>query len=75
MDRALRPERLETDPNQPEASKDWQHWRRTFENFLDTVTPDNNDKDVEAAKFKILPNFLSPKIYQYIEESTSYKEA
>ena len=30
---------------------------------------------MEAAKFKILPNFLSPKIYQYIEESTSYKEA
>lgn len=77
MDRALRPERLETDPNQSEASKDWQHWRRTFENFVDVVTRDNNDEDedMEATKFKILPNFLSPKIYQYIEECTSYQES
>ena len=69
MDRALRPERLETDPNQPGAAKDWQHWRRTFENYVDVLTEDTD------AKFQILPNFLSPLIYQYIEESPDYTTA
>ena len=34
MDKVLRPERLETDPNRGEASKEWLHWKRTFDNFL-----------------------------------------
>ena len=34
MDKVLRPARLETDPNSSEASKEWFHWKRTFDNFL-----------------------------------------
>ena len=34
MDKVLRPERLDTDPNSGTAAKEWLHWRRTFENFM-----------------------------------------
>ena len=34
MDKVLRPARMETDPNSGEASKEWFHWKRKFDNFL-----------------------------------------
>ncbi|KAK3726270.1 hypothetical protein QZH41_003048 [Actinostola sp. cb2023] len=69
MDKVLRPERLETDPNSVGASKEWIHWKRTFENFLSVLS----DKDVN--KFGVLINFISPSIFQYVEECTTYEYA
>ena len=69
MDKVLRPERLETDPNSSEASKEWLHWKRTFENFL-TVLPQEN-----LNKLTVLANYVSPTIFQYIEECSDYAAA
>ena len=69
MDKVLRPERLETDPNSGEASKEWLHWKRTFDNFL-AVLPQTN-----LNKLSILANFVSPAIFQHIEECRNYEAA
>ena len=66
MDNVLRPERLETDPNSGEASKEWLHWKRTFDNFLAVLPQTNLDK------LSVLANFVSPSIFQHIEECTDY---
>ena len=70
MDKVLRPERLETDPNSSTAANEWFHWRRTFENFLIVLPEEGLDKIV-----RVLTNFVSPLVYQYIEESGNYDTA
>lgn len=67
MDKVLRPERLETDPNSGTAAKEWLHWKRTFDNFLAVLPQDGLDK------LAILSNYISPNIFQHIEDCTDYK--
>ena len=69
MDKVLRPERLETDPNSSEASKEWLDWKRTFENFL-TVLPQEN-----LNKLTVLENYVMPTIFQHIEDCSDYAAA
>ena len=63
----LKPDKLDTDPNSSVSAKEWKHWFRTFNNFLGALT--------EPDKFAILINFVSPRIYEYIENSGNYDEA
>ena len=57
------------DPNSGEASKEWLHWKRTFDNFLAVLAQTNLDK------LSVLANFVSPSIFQHIEECTNYGAA
>ena len=69
MDKVLRLERLETDPNSSTAATEWQHWKRTFENFLSVLPGERLDK------YGVLMNFVSPTVFQYIKESEDYTAA
>ena len=69
MDKALRPDRFECLPNEPSAGKDFVHWLRTFENFLDVLPKENLDK------LKVLTNFLSSAVFEIVNECTSYESA
>ncbi len=69
MDKILRPERLDTDPNSSGASKVWLHWKKTFQNFLAALNQERLDK------LGVLTNYLSPNIYQYIEDCADYDSA
>ena len=60
MDKVLRPEHLETDPNSGKASKEWLHWIRIFDNSISS---------------RYFSNFMSPSIFQHIEECTDYGAA
>ena len=40
----LKPSRLDLDHNAPNASKEWKHWRKTFENFIAECGEDAPDK-------------------------------
>lgn len=71
MERYLRPERLETDPNSSDAAKSWSHWLRTFENFVGSLQLNLEGLDKLATLF----NFIGPSIYEYIAECTSYETA
>ena len=65
----LRPERFAADPSGSRASKAWIHWKRTFDNFL-SVLP---SKDLD--KFGVLTNFVSPTVFEYIEECSTFESA
>ena len=69
MDKFMRPEKLDTDPNSSVADKEWEHWLKTFQNFVTSLTQENLNK------LNLLINFVSPTVYQYISECTSYTSA
>ena len=69
MDKVLRPERFDADPNEASSTKRWQHWQTTFENFLETIEGDNLNK------LNVLINFLSAEVYEFISEAQSYEDA
>lgn len=69
MDRYLRPERLDADPNSSTAKQEYQHWKRTFDVFLVSIAEHTPNK------LETLYNFVSPKVYSYIAEAASYEAA
>lgn len=69
MDKVLRPERFDVNPNAQEAAKSWQHWLMTFENFVSVIPGEN------ANKLHILINFVSSDIYQLFCDAGTYDEA
>ena len=69
MDKFLRPGRLDTDPSSSTAEKDWLHWIRTFENFVSVLPADSLDK------LQVLTNYVSPRIFEYIEHCENYGDA
>jgi hypothetical protein len=69
MDNVLRPDHLEADPNSSTAATEWLHWKRTLENFPSVLLEEGLDK------FTVLTNFVSPTVFQYIEDSENYTAA
>lgn len=71
MERYLKPERFEADPLAGQNhQQQWLHWKKTFQNFLEVskVTEDEY-------KHRLLINFVSPNIYEYIANANSYESA
>jgi len=66
MDRLLRPERLDTDPNSSSAAQEWTHWFKTFQSFLAVFPAEGLNK------LRVLTNFVSPRVYEAIAECTIY---
>ena len=77
MDKHLRPSRFECEPNAIDAEKQWRHWFRTFENFMGSLSfPDTmGDAIIQQHKLSTLINYVSPSIYDFISESTSFNDA
>lgn len=69
MEKLLKPQRLDLDPNSPAAAKNWKHWLRILNNFFDECGNDAPDK------LKTLISFVSSDVYDYIEECTTYDSA
>ncbi len=69
MDKLLRPGRLDADPSSSTAEKDWLHWNRTFENFISVLPAEGLNK------LQVLTNYVSPRIFEYIEHCDSYANA
>lgn len=62
----MRPERFDASTDSPDAAKTWNHWKRTFDNFISSVGDQNPDK------LSLLTNFVAPYVYEHIAESTTY---
>ena len=69
MERLLRPERLDCDPNSSTAAQEWKHWLQTFKTFIAALPQDNLNK------LGLLVNFVSPRIYESISECATYDDA
>ena len=66
MSKLLKPERLNLDPQSPNAAKDWKYWFKTFENFIIMCGTDAPDKHLS------LINLISSDVYEYLEDCTDY---
>lgn len=65
----MQPARFDVDPSSSTASQQWSHWYRTFKNFITVVKAKENEK------LDLLINYVSPTVYEYISEYTTFKEA
>ena len=72
MERFLKPERFDTLPESPGSTKSWNHWLRTFNNFISSIQLPNQQV---PDKLLLLTNFLSPAVYDFISESTEFDSA
>ena len=70
MDRLLRPERFDVEPCEAGATKKYLHWLRTFQNFVNSLSPDQQENNLN-----LLINFVSPSVFEIISEASSYDEA
>ena len=69
MDRLLKPERFDADPNSSNAAKEWQHWLCTFNNFLSALD------STQINKLNLLINYISPNVYEYVTDCKGFEEA
>lgn len=69
MAKLLRPQRLDIDPNSPNASKEWKHWLRSFNNFVTECG------DQAPDKHRTLENFASAMVFEIIEDCASFDDA
>ena len=77
MDKLLKSRILETEQNGPEAEQIHKHWLKTFHCFLTSAeaTRRNADNKPQLNKLSLLFNYVSHRIYLYIEDSTTYEDA
>ncbi|XP_072401662.1 uncharacterized protein [Diabrotica undecimpunctata] len=84
MENYLRPERFDKDPSLKSTAKEWDHWKRTFMNFLAAhiVTPGVSADvaavpplDINDTKLQLLINHISPRVYTYISDCNTYNES
>lgn len=69
MERSLRPERFDADPNSPDASSQWKHWHRTFNTYLKTIKCEPEDK------LDTLVNHVTHVIYNHIIDCDTFDAA
>ena len=67
MSKALKPLRLDLDPNFPNAAKQWKHWKRTFDNCIEECG------DTAPDRFRSIFNFISAEVFVYVEECETYE--
>lgn len=65
-DRILRPQCFDVDPHSSDAADKWTHWRKTFENFLNSI------QSLEVDPFATLINYISSSVYRHISDLKSY---
>ena len=68
-DRILRPDRFDADPHSASAADQWIHWKKTFQNFIDTV------QSLDVDSLITLTNYVSPSVYKHIADCVSYEQA
>lgn len=70
MDKFIKPKCFETFYNSPNAEKEWKHWKKIFQNFLDLV-----EYTEDSDRLKILECNVSAEVYELINECTTFQEA
>ena len=68
MAKNLKPDKLEEDPSSPKAKEEYRYWKRNVESFFRAA-------DANINKLDALINFVSPRVYTWISEETTYDAA
>ena len=70
MDKYLKPDRFNAEPNSSSCAKEWKHWKKTFDNFLTAIEATDH-----AIKLNLLNNYVSPDVYEIIADCADYTDA
>ena len=73
MDRLLKPGKLEVLPEEPDSTKIFDYWQKTFD-VLTEVLEKADDAD-SVNKLGLLTNYLTHKMYAFVTDTRSYDEA
>ena len=76
MDKLLKPSKLEVLPEEPEAMKIYDYWKKTFDTFFTAVeaaTPEPDRAGIN--KLGLLTNFLSHRTYALVADAPDYASA
>ena len=65
----LAPEKLTTEPSDSSAEKNYRHWKRTFENFLEDCGENAPDK------LRCLTRYVSADLFERFADATKYQDA
>ena len=71
----MQPYRLDLDPGSTSAAREWRHWFKTFENYIEIIIAALPEEQRNIDKLKVLINFIAPQVYDYIKESETYNKA
>ena len=71
----MQPSRLDLEPGSSSAAKQWKHWLKTFENYIEDLTANQPAGQGNIDKLKVLINCVSHHVYDHIEECDSYETA
>ena len=74
MDSHLKPSRFDGDHTATTGSSEWTHWKRTFSNFINAVKKKTPEGET-VNSLDILINYVSPKIFTFIADCTTYELA
>ena len=72
MEKVLKPVRLDLDPSASDVSKQWKHWKRTFENFLEECSENVPEGGRQPNKLRTLTNYVSHSVFEHIDELDDY---
>jgi len=76
MDKLFRPKDLDVLPTDSNAASVFKYWIATFESFLQAVEIGQAAADPNVrVNWRGLINFLTPSVYQYIEDCKTYEAA
>ena len=75
MDKLMQPCRLNLDPGSNSAAKEWKHWFKTFENYVEVFTDAHHEERRNFNKFKVLVNCVSHQVHDHIDECETYEAA
>eukprot|EP00106_Octopus_bimaculoides_P007654 XP_014775096.1 PREDICTED: uncharacterized protein LOC106872576 [Octopus bimaculoides] len=72
MEKYLKPNRLNANPNSTNIDKTFNYWFRTFTNFIDSL-PGQEGRIID--KLNLLTKYVEPNVYEYISEVKNYEQA
>ena len=74
MEKVLKPARLDLDANVLDVAKQWQHWGRTFENFLAECSENVPQGGLQANNLLTLTNYVPHSVFEHIDEIDDYDQ-
>ena len=80
MDRLMRPEQFEIEPNAPNAEKLYKQWKLTFINYLETAITagegnNDNQTNINHKKLFALINNISADVFDIVSDTDNFDAA
>ena len=70
MEKHMRPPLLDADANSPDRPRNWRHWKRCFQSYIQRI-----EGVTDADKLDILISLLHASVYAYIRDCKTYGDA